>query len=257
MHTIVCIKSVLRSAPAGATGRTRENSELNLFDRPAIEAALRLRAAGGGTVTALTMAPPVGSLALAEARSMGVDRAVLISDPLLTGSDTFVTARVLATAISKLSPYHFIFFGMRTSDSDTGQVGPQTAAILDQPFFSGVKKIDPQEKGWQIHRVLDEWEETWHAQTPLVMTIHPRTYAPRHIGLGSIAQVYDQPSMETWGLSELGLSPDKVGLTGSPTRVAALQKIKHQRSCEMLEGDAAEQVNALVEKLIHMGELTS
>lgn len=257
MHIIVCIKSVLRTAPTIQTGRTRDNSELNLFDRPAIEAALQLKKSFGGSVTALTMGPPVGSLALAEAQSMGVDRAVLISDPLLAGSDTVATARVLATTLSKLAPFHFIFFGMRTSDSDTGQVGPQTAALLDKPLISGVKKIVPHEEGWRIHRIMDEWEETWQVNAPVVMTIHPRAYSPRHIGLGGIARAYHQPTIETWGLPKIGLSPDKVGLNGSPTRVSALHKIKHQRNCEMLEGDASEQVATLVERLISMGKLAS
>ncbi len=257
MHIIVCIKSVLRTVPVGEVKRTRDNSELNVFDRPVLEAALQLKDKWGGAVTAVTMGPPVGSLILAEAQAMGADRAILVSEPALAGSDTLITARVLAATLSKLTPYHFVFFGVRTTDSDTGQVGPQTAALLDVPFISGAKKIEQHKDGWQVHRVMDEWQETWQVNAPAIMTIHPRAYSPRHVGLEGIARVYDHPTIETWGLSDLDLSPENVGLEGSPTRVSALHKIKRKRRCEMLEGDCNEQVAALTDRLINMGKMAS
>jgi electron transfer flavoprotein beta subunit len=61
IHSIVCIKSVVRAAPDGSRPRTPDNSELNPFDRPALEAALRLKAVEGGTLTALSMGPAVGA----------------------------------------------------------------------------------------------------------------------------------------------------------------------------------------------------
>jgi len=126
VHIIVCIKSVVRSAPGGQAVRTPDNSELNPFDRPALEAALQIREALGGTITALSMGPQVNTEALAEAQAMGIDKGVLINDSALAGSDTLVTSRVLAAGIAKLAPYDLVMFGMRSSDSDTGQVGPQT-----------------------------------------------------------------------------------------------------------------------------------
>ncbi|MGB8718133.1 MAG: electron transfer flavoprotein subunit beta/FixA family protein, partial [Desulfobacterales bacterium] len=66
VDSIVCIKSVVRAAPDGVGRRTPENSELNPFDRPALEAALRIKEALGGSVTALCMGPAVSIEALAE-----------------------------------------------------------------------------------------------------------------------------------------------------------------------------------------------
>ncbi len=71
-HSIVCIKSVVRAAPNGVGKRTPDNSELNPFDRPALEAALQMKAAMGGSVTALSMGPDVSVEALAEARPWGL-----------------------------------------------------------------------------------------------------------------------------------------------------------------------------------------
>ena len=140
LRIIVCIKSVLKTAQMGGPLRNADNSELNPFDRPALEAAIRLTKAMKGSVTALSMGPEVNAEALAEARAMGVDKAVLVSDRALAGSDTLVTSRVLAKAVEKIGAFDFIFFGARTADSDTGQVGPQTASLLNIPFLGGVKK---------------------------------------------------------------------------------------------------------------------
>lgn len=253
VHIIVCIKSVVKIAPRGVTRRTPDNSELNPFDRPALEAALRVRQLSGGTVTALSMGPDVGAEALAEAQAMGVDGAVLINDRALAESDTLVTSRVLATAINKIGAYDLLFFGTRTADSDTGQVGPQTAAVLDIPFVGGVKAIEPRDGGWQVLRSMDGWEERWQVRLPAAATIDPRAFTPRPVGLVGISQAFERPAIAQWSLKELELTPEQVGLAGSPTRVAALQKIKNDRSCEMLSGEPGEQVDQLMRRLTNAG----
>ena len=253
IHIIVCIKSVVKAAPKGVARRTPDNSELNPFDRPALEAALRIKGLTKGTVTALSMGPPVSAEALAEAQAMGVDRAVLINDRALAESDTLVTARVLAAGIQKIGAFDMLLFGTRTSDSDTGQVGPQTAAVLALPFVSGIKEIDPQGDEWSLQRTMDAWEETWQVRRPAAGTVDARAFKPRPIGLAGISDVFDRPSVEQWSLADLGLMPGAVGLAGSPTRVVSLEKIKRARRCTMLEGEPAKQVEELLERLARAG----
>ena len=257
VHMIVCIKSVVREAPQGVGRRTPENSELNPYDRPALEAALRLRDQTGGRITALSMGPPVSIEALAEARAMGVDQAVLVSDAALAGSDTLATARVLAAAIRHLAPFDLVMFGTRTSDSDTGQVGPQTATVIGLPFLGGVKAIEPETNRWKMKRQMDDWEETWQVTLPAAVTIHPRAFTPRPIPLVGIAQAHDGIDVQTWCLTDIGLKAEDAGLAGSPTRVAKLEKIKHQRTCRMLAGEPREQVEALIAELTTMGKIPS
>ncbi len=265
LHCIVCIKSVVREAPQGIGRRTPENSELNPYDRPAVEAALRLKELTGGRVTALSMGPEVGSEALAETQAMGVDEAILVNDPALAGSDTLVTSRVLAAAVRRAAPFDLILFGTRTSDSDTGQVGPQTATVLGIPFLGGVKKIDQkleqklgQQSGhWEMKRQMDDWEENWAVAFPAAVTIHPRAFKPRPIPLIGIAQAHDPLDVKTWGLADIGVPIEEVGLQGSPTRVAQLEKLKRGRTCRMLEGEPQAQVEALIAHLKTMGVMAS
>ena len=123
-------------APTGRSIRTSETCDLNPFDRPCIDMALRLRKEMGGTVTALSMGPDSCAFAVCDAMAMGVDRGVLLSDPALAASDTLATTTALAAAIRKLAPYDLVLFGTRTSDSDTGQVGPQTSVLLGIPMVT-------------------------------------------------------------------------------------------------------------------------
>lgn len=255
MHIIVCIKSVVRSASGGIARRGADNSDLNPFDRPAIEAALQVTSAHGGTVTLLSMGPPVASAALAEGLSMGADRAVLVCDRALAGSDTLITSDVLATAVMRLAPFDFVFFGVRTMDSDTGQVGPQTAARLQLPFVSGVTALANGPEAWHLRRTVDDWEESWLVHPPAAATIHARAFHPRPVSLVGIGRTYARPKLETWPLKDLNMTPAQVGLDGSPTRVAALQSVDRNRRCRMLSGEPGEQVEALLAHLKERGLL--
>ena len=261
LHCVVCIKSVVREAPKGIGRRTPENSELNPYDRPPVEAALRLKELTGGRVTAITMGPDVGAEALAETQAMGVDEAILINDAALAGSDTLVTSRVLAAAIRRVAPFDLVLFGARTSDSDTGQVGPQTATVLEIPFLGGVKEVNQkrgqQSGAWEMKRQMDDWEELWEVNLPAAVTIHPRAFKPRPVPLIGIAQAHDPLEVQTWRLADLGLSVKEVGLEGSPTRVAQLEKLKRGRTCRMLEGEPREQVDALIAHLKTIGLMAS
>ena len=122
-NIVVCVKSVVLSAPNGQVERLPESSVLNPFDLPALELALQIREERGGTITAISMGPDSASLALYECISLGIDRALLVTDPALAGSDTLVTSTVLSRTINKIKDIDLVLFGTRTSDSDTGQVG--------------------------------------------------------------------------------------------------------------------------------------
>ena len=89
---------------------------INPLDEYAIEQALRLADAGSvDEVVYLSMGPDPASEALRRALAMGGDSAVLVSDPALSGADTWATARVLAAALDRLAP-DVALFGMASDD---------------------------------------------------------------------------------------------------------------------------------------------
>lgn len=253
LNIIVCVKSVVMDAPEGRVVRSTESCELNPFDRPALEVALHLREVCGGAVTAISMGPEAAALALIETMAMGVDRGILISDPALAGSDTLATATALAAAIKNLAPFDLVLFGTRTADSDTGQVGPQTAVLLNLPLVTWAHSIQLMHSGLHIERRADGFQEKFELSFPAVLTVHPGSIQPRDVGLHGIELAFAESKVENWGLKKLGLSPEQVGEQGSPTRLLSLKRVKKERKCEFLPGSAEEQAEELVRRFVDTG----
>ena len=253
MHIIVCIKSVVTDAPRGKIVRTADKCALNPFDRPAMEVALQLKEKHGGSVTVLSMGPPTAGATLREALASGADRAVLLCDPALAGSDTLATSTALGAGVHYLAPLDLLLFGTRTSDSDTGQVGPQTAVMLDLPMVTGAVKIDVTPDHLTVERKVDGFQEIYEMSTPAALTIHPTAAVPRDPLLGGIADAFDEMPVETITIGQLGLDPKQVGDPGSPTRVLSMKPVKRTRSCRWIEGTPVAQADALVRQLVDAG----
>ena len=109
--------------------------EINPFDRRAFTSALALRAAHGGSVTALTMGPPQARQALGQCLGLGLDAAVHLLGPEFAGGDTWATAVALAAACRKIG-FDLIMCGKYTVDAETGQVGPELAELLGIPHVA-------------------------------------------------------------------------------------------------------------------------
>jgi electron transfer flavoprotein beta subunit len=253
LNIIVCVKSVVVNAPDGRVVRTSESCELNPYDRPAIEIALNLREAYGGAVTAVSMGPESSEIALIETMALGVDRSILLSDPALAGSDTLATATALSAAIKKLTPFDLVLFGNRTADSDTGQVGPQTAVMLNMPLVTLAYSIESTDNELLVERRADGFREKLALSFPAMVTVHPGSVQPRDVGLHGIEAAFAAPKVEFWNLNELGLSLQQVGEQGSPTKVISLKRVKKVRKCKFLSGSAEEQAQDLARLFVDTG----
>ena len=253
MHIIVCIKSVVVDAPRGKIVRSADNCALNPYDRPALEVALRLKEKHGGAVTALTMGPPTAETTLREALAVGADRAVLLSDPALANSDTLATSTALGACVRSLAPFDLLLFGTRTSDSDTGQVGSQTAALLDLPMVTGALNIDGTVDRLTVERGVDGFLEVYEVALPAALAIHPTAALPRDPALGGLAAAFDEMPVETVSIDRLDLDPSLVGESGSPTRVLSMKPIIKNRACRWIEGTPAAQADTLVRQLVDAG----
>ena len=104
----------------------REGSELfiNPFDQRAVRVALDARRPGE-LVTVVSMGPPSAEAALQETLALGADRAVLLTDRQLAGSDTLVTVpralvKVLTRVGSRRGADGNLDDGFRDRSSGTG-----------------------------------------------------------------------------------------------------------------------------------------
>ncbi|MBP8644787.1 MAG: electron transfer flavoprotein subunit beta/FixA family protein [Syntrophobacteraceae bacterium] len=255
MHLVVCIKQVpdtknVRMDPDTHTlVRQGVESIVNPFDLFAVEAALQIKDRLNARVTALTMGPPQAEEALREVLSRGVDDAVLLSDRAFAGSDTWATSTALSAGIRGIGAVDLILCGKQAIDGDTAQVGPEVATILDIPYATFVKKIEVLDSpAIKVTRQTDEGMEIWKLPTPALLTVIKEVGEPRLPSLRHKMRAKKAP-IPIWGVKELGLDPDDVGLCGSFTQVVRVFSPPRRGNRVMLQGSVEEQVEQLYHRL--------
>ncbi len=188
------------------------DKDINPFDACALEAALSVENA---EVTAVCMGPASAADMLARISRLGVKKCVLVTDPLLAGSDTLVTAYALSLAMKHLSPLpDMIFCGRQSIDGDTAQVGPELATALGYNLITNVLKFDIDRNDGVITTINCTTRFGEETQTlPCLLTIE-RINTLRFPRLGS------KPApIETWNCADIGAEAQKCGLRASPTKV--------------------------------------
>lgn len=261
MHIIVCIKQVVAGDQVKIDPvtysllRSAEFSYINPFDLFSLAMAVELKKEQSGSITAITMGPKISEEVLWEALAFGADRAVLLSDKRFAASDTLATSYVLGMGIRKIGKFDLILCGMRTTDGDTGQVGPQLAEELDLPHLSSVEKVEKEKNSFRVERVSDGFREIAEVSAPALFTISFKTgiRLPR---LTDIQDAFTQHSIECWNLEDLNADTNKVGRPGSGTWVEGLTPVGQKKSCVFIEGDPREQAKTLLSKLIEKNLLS-
>lgn len=230
MKIVVCVKQVPAVTEIKIDPKTntliREGvpSELNPFDEFAVEEALRTCEKYGGHVTAISMGPLQAEETLAICLAMGVDEAILLTDPLLVGSDTLATSFALSKVIEKVG-YDIIFCGQESTDSSTGQVGPGVAEHLGIPQITFVSKVEKITKGKitvrqetdKGHRIIESW-------IPVLLSVVKGINEPRAPSFGKRGKIVKKMHLE-----DLNCDPKMVGLEGSPTQVINISYYEGKR----------------------------
>jgi electron transfer flavoprotein beta subunit len=261
MDIIVCVKQVVAGDRVKldpntySLVRSAEFSYINPFDLFAVEMAVKLKKEYSGSITAITMGPKISEEVLWEALALGADRAVLLSDPRFSSSDTLATSYVLGMGIRKIGKFDLILCGMRTTDGDTGQVGPQLAEELHLPHISAVEKLEREKGSFRVERVSDGFREIMEVTPPALLTIDSKT-GVRLPSLVDIQDAFTRNSIECWNLEDLNADPNKVGRPGSGTWVEGLTPTAQKKSCVFIEGDARQQARTLLSKLIEKNLLS-
>jgi len=257
MEIVVCIKQVPATTRVQLDPRTRtiirEGVELmlNPFDAYALEEALRLREAHGGTVTVMTMGISAAAMLLREALAMGADQAILLTDRRFAGADTLATATTLAAAIHKLGTVDFILCGRQAIDGDTAQVGPELAEKLGFPHVTAVAKIEEVNAGMlTCQKMIDEGYARLRVQLPALLTVVKEINTPRFPTLAGFRRA-QKSDILIWKAEDLEVDPGHIGLEGSPTQVIATFVPEHDKTSHLVEGtlpEIAQQILASLQK---------
>jgi electron transfer flavoprotein beta subunit len=258
MNIIVCVKpapdpkkwdSIQLDPVTKALQRTGIPSVLGPLDKRALEEGLRLKEKYGGKVLVISMAPPSARDNLVEALAMGADEGYLLSDRIFAGSDTWSTSFVLAKGIKKLEPYDLVICGSWSLDGSTGHVGAQLAEFLGIWNVSQVTAVEGIENSQvRTRSQIEKGYREMISPLPLLMTVTHEINTPRFISLFGVMEAEGKP-LQIWSASEIGIIPEEVGFSGSPTQTGDVFMPPMKRKAEMLTGDPEEMIEEIIQKI--------
>jgi electron transfer flavoprotein beta subunit len=190
---------------------------INEMDEYAIEEALRLVEAHGGSVTLLTMGPERATEAIRKALSMGPDKAVHVTDPALHGSCALTTSKVLGAALATLT-WDVVLCGAEATDGRVGALPAMLAERLGAAQLTGARKLTVEGQTLTIERQTEEGYQVVQAPTPAIVSVWDTINEPRYPSFKGIMQAKSKP-ITTLSLSDLGIPTSEVGLAAASTKV--------------------------------------
>jgi len=240
MATIIaCFKWVvdeayIRRGSSGQLDFSAVDYKISDYDRNAIEEAVRLKDAVGGSVIAVTVGVPEATKGVKDALSRGTDQCYFIADPSFRDLEPSQTAKVLADVIrNRTGSFDLILCGEGSSDLYAQQVGPRLAENIGIPCFSFVQKVTVGDGKVTAERRTEEGVEIVEAPLPVLVTVLPDINIPRIPGVKDTLMASKKPVV-TVKKEELSKIPD-------PTlRTVGLAAVRMERACEKFGVDAAE-----------------
>ncbi|WP_301860837.1 electron transfer flavoprotein subunit beta/FixA family protein [uncultured Megasphaera sp.] len=224
-------------------------STLNPVDANAIEAAIALKEAVGGTVTLVTMGTALAGEIMRGGIAVGADKGVLVSDEALAGSDTLATGKALAKAIEKIGGADLVLAGKRSTDGDTGQIPPTVAQRLGFSLLSYAESLEVDGNVLKGTRKNNGGLETVEVTLPAVCSVMETANTPRQPKVRGTMKA-KRAVFDVLRVEDLGLDAAEVGKAGSATEVTELFAPEPHPVGNMISGDStADAVKKLVAEL--------
>ncbi|MBR3984434.1 MAG: electron transfer flavoprotein subunit beta/FixA family protein [Bacteroidaceae bacterium] len=235
----------------GTINRAALPAIFNPEDLNALEQALRLKEQyPGTTVKVLTMGPPRAAEIVREGMFRGTDGGYLLTDRAFAGADTLATSYALSTAIRKMGEYDIIIGGRQAIDGDTAQVGPQVAEKLGLTQITYAEEILKVEDGRiTVKRHIDGGVETVEGPLPIVITVNGSA-APCRPRNAKLLMTYKNAVITEWSVADIDGDVAQCGLSGSPTKVKAIQNIVFKAKESKAMGDTDAEIENLIVELV-------
>jgi electron transfer flavoprotein beta subunit len=219
---------------------------INPWDEYAVEAALQLKEANGGTVTAISVGGDEARVALKHALAMGADEAVLISDPALAAIDPQGIARILTAVIQKLGGVDLVFFGRQAIDDDSGTTPAQAARLLGWPALTLASVIKVDGGNVRVERAIEEGRQVVTAKLPAVVSLVKDFGEPRFPSFLGIRKA-SKAEIPTWSLSQVGVPAPSAVLE----QLALMDAPVREVVCELVTGGSPQEIaEHLVDKIL-------
>ncbi|NJL24313.1 MAG: electron transfer flavoprotein subunit beta/FixA family protein [Calothrix sp. SM1_5_4] len=250
MKIFVCVKQV----PATETRIQIKNDKsgvdetgvkwvINPYDEFAIEEAIKIKEAKGGTVTVVSVGPKARVTEdLRKALAMGADDGIVIDTTEYL--DSFWTAKALAQAIQKEGAFDLILTGKLAIDDNAASVPQMLAEFLGVPHVTVVTKLT-QDGGLIAEREIEGGaREVFEIQGPCVLAANKGLNTPRYATLPNIMKAKKKPVKDI-PLADLGVQAAQIKV-----RYKDYQLPPEKPPVKMISGDSATQAKELVRLLL-------
>jgi electron transfer flavoprotein beta subunit len=191
MEILVCVKRV--PATGGRISLTADSQAIDTrflgftispHEECAVEEAVRIVEAQGGSSIVLTLGPAAAEEQLRDAMAIGIDRAILLEtdgrefDPVATAAAIVDAIRVQE---ARQGPFDLILFGNEAADTGDFQVGIRVAVALDRPVINGVKSLTVGDGRAAARREAPTggWE-TYDVPLPAIVSVKEGLNLPRY-----------------------------------------------------------------------------
>ena len=190
MNILVCVKRVpatggrITLTPDGLDIDTRYlGFTVSPHEECAVEEAVRIVEAQGGSSTVLTLGPEVAADQLRDAMAIGIEKAVLLEtdgadwDPLATAAAIVDAVRALE---ADGGTFDLILFGNEAADTGDFQVGIRVATALGRPAVTGIKAIEAADGHVSARREAGGGWEVFELAMPAVLAVKEGLNLPRY-----------------------------------------------------------------------------
>jgi electron transfer flavoprotein beta subunit len=243
----------LRVASDGRIDVGGSLKKISESDLNAVEEAVRIKEALGGSIHLYSLGPFEASKLLREALALGADKAYLIADLGIRNPDSFATSYILSKAVKKQEPYDLILAGDASEDNYSGAVAIMLAELLGLPHVAYVIGLRFNMNIARAERNLEDRVQSIEFTLPALVTVTPEINQPRFVSLLQVMQV-PRDALITLRLEDLGISPEDYDRCVLRDQVE-LTPILTARKNIMIEGDLSETARKLVETLRTAGAI--
>lgn len=221
-----------------ARGRLDRSGEgaLNPFDAHAIEAAVQLRESGALSVdelVAVSMGPRSATQVLHKAVSRGADRAVLLCDAVLAGSDIHGTAYALACVLRREQP-DLVLLGQQSADAECYAVAAAVAEHLELPSLTQVSGLRVLDGRLLCERQAEYGYDTVSLELPAVVSVTQDINEPRYPSLQAVMAARRKP-LEVLTAEQAGIDASRVGHDNARALCADFTQPPPRAPVQMLE----------------------
>ena len=198
MQVVVCVKQIPDPASSSTLDPDTDNlvrpqdQVLDDTDRYGLEVGLQIAEQTDGSVTIISMGPTGSMQGIRQALAMGADKAVIVDDASLVGSDALTTAKVLSAAATR-EGFDVVIAGVESTDGYSGVVPQMISELLDVPALTFARKVELDGTTVKIERQTAAGFDVVQASLPAVLAVTAGVVEPRYPTFKGIMAAKSKP----------------------------------------------------------------